>query len=171
MKNNSKNRQEGFSLIEMVVYIAILVFMLAIILEVVLSVSRSEQAIESARNVENSAALALERISREIRLAESVNTASSTLGVHPGRLILSGVDNEGDPRTVEFYFSQGKVMMRENGVSLGALTESKATATSLIFYRFASSTTEGIRTRITLESGTSTNFKVETFYSSTLIRQ
>ena len=60
--------------------------------------------------------------------------------------------------------------MKEKKVDLGALTESDVAVTNLIFQRFATSTTEGIRTQMRLESGTSTHYRTETFYSTSLVR-
>lgn len=170
MPKRFRNYKTGFSLIEMLVYIVILVFMLVIVLEVVVSVVRSDRVIETVRVIENSAIASIERVGREVRQADSINTAASSLGVHPGVLVLSGKDGAGNPRTVEFYLSGGQVMLKENGVNIGALSESSAEVTSLIFRRFAASTIEGIRTEMTIESGTSTHYRVKTFYSSATIR-
>lgn len=163
-------KNKGFSLVEMLVYIAILVFVLAIIIEVVLSVARSERVISSVRSIENSAVLALERISREIRQSDSVNVSSSVLGSHPGILVLNGEDLAGNPRTVEFYLSNSRLNIRENGVDQGSLTQNDARVTDLKFFRFFATSTDGIRTEITIESGTSTHYRSEKFYSATIIR-
>jgi type II secretory pathway pseudopilin PulG len=161
---------KGFSLIEMIVYVVILVFMLMIVMSIVVSVTKSDRLIRSARNIETSAASALERIVRESRSMESVDVAASVIGVHPGRLSLDGEDASGNPRSVEFYLSSGRIMMSENGVVAGAITSPDAVVTSLVFNRFATSTAEGVRTVITIESGTSTSYRREDFYSSALLR-
>lgn len=166
--HNIKNK--GFSLIEMLVYITVLTFMLAIIIEVVVSITRAERVIKTVRNIENGAIVSLERVSREIRAAESVNAASSTLDAHPGALVLSSTDEEGDPRIVRFYLSNGRIYLQEDGVDVGALNSSDTMITSLIFRRFATSSFEGIRIEATIESGTSTHYRIKTFYSSALIR-
>jgi prepilin-type N-terminal cleavage/methylation domain-containing protein len=164
------NLKRGFSLIEMIVYVVILVFMLAIVMNVVVSVAKSDRLIRSARNIETSAATALERINREAKGMSSIDVAASTLGTHPGRLSLDGEDASGNPRSVEFYLSSGRVMMSENGALVGPLTSADAVVTSLIFTRFATSTVEGVRTAATIESGTTTSYRSENFYSSALLR-
>ena len=156
MKTNLK---KGFSLIEMIFYVVILFFMLAIVIQVVYSIAKNDRIIESVRSIENSAINTLERVSREVRGAESVATTT-------GSLIL----NRTSTTTSEFYLSLGRVYLKENGVVTGALTEADATVTSLIFTRFATSTIEGVRTAITVEAGTSTHYRVENFYSSAVIR-
>lgn len=162
-------RKKGFSLIEMVVYIAILVFMLVIVIEVVFSIARSSRTVRAVRNVETSAISALERMGRELRKADSINTASSTLSTSPGVLSLSG-EESGVAYSAQFYLSGGRVMLRENGIETGALTHASSTVTSLVFSRFYATSTEGIRIQISIESGTTTAYRVETFYSSVLLR-
>lgn len=163
-------RRDGFSLVEMLIYVAILLIMLIVIINVVLSVAGSDKVIRALRNIENSAALAIERINREARSADAIVVASSIFDSHPGKLVLSSEIGGGPPRTVEFYLLDGQLILKEDGVDTGALTSAEATVTSLVFRRFASSTVEGVRTEISLTSGTSTSFRSETFYTSVLLR-
>ncbi len=153
----------------MLVYVALLVFMLVIIMEVVISIAGAHRMIKAARTVENSAFLTLERVSRELRQAE-VNVSGSVLDTNPGKLALVGEYPNGSTHTTEFYLLNGKIMFKENELDVGALSEEEATVTSLIFTRFVSGGTEGVRTTLTLESGTAASYRTETFYSSTVLR-
>src|SRR3990167_580640 len=138
--------KRGFSLIEMLVYISILVFMLVIILEVIISITQKDRIIESKRNIENSAALTLERVTREVRESTAISVPSST------RLVLTESDG-----TTEFYLSDARIFLKENGIEVGTLT--------------SSSTSEGVSVRMTLESGTTTAYRVESFYISAVKRK
>ena len=155
----------GFSLIEMIIYVAILVLMLAVVVEVVLSVARNDRIISAVKVIENSAITTNERIGREIREAESVASTTSIFNTHPGKLILT----QGST-TTEFYLSNNRIYLKENGVVMGALTEADARATSLIFRYYATSTSERVRVEMTIEAGTSTHYRVENFYSSAVTR-
>lgn len=152
-------------MVEMVVYVAVLVLMLVIVTGVVVSVSRSQRLLASSRNINDSGIALLERVQREVRGADSIDTDNSILGVNPGKLVLVSATT-----TWEFYLTSGRVRLKKNGADVGALTGASTTVTSLIFSRFSSGEFEGIRTRLTLESGTTTSFRSETFYSSALIR-
>lgn len=164
------NPRKGFSLIEMVVYVAILVFMLIIVIEVVFSITRANRTLKSARAIELSAVTALERINREVRNADTIDTAASTFGANPGTLSLDGRDALGAAYSVEFYLSAGKVRVRENGADAGPLTLASSSVTSLIFNRFSATTSEGVRIEMRVESGTTTSYRSETFYSTVLVR-
>ncbi len=161
---------KGFSVLEMLIYIAILVLMLSVIMNIVISVTRSGRIIKSLRNIENSAVLGLERIGRETRQAESVDLVSSILGVSPGQLVLKGTDALGNPRTIKFYLSSGALMFSENGVEVGALTQIEARVSNLVFRLFSGPNSQGIRTEMTIESGTSTHYRSDNFYSSAILR-
>src|SRR3989344_6824687 len=145
------SKVEGFSILEMLIYISILVLLLVVIMNIVISVIRSGRIINALRNVENSALISLERITRETRQAESVDTSASVLDSNPGELVLVGTDALGSPRTVRFFLSSGVLMFSENGVEVGALTQTDARVSSLVFRRFSQSGSEGIRTEITIE--------------------
>ncbi len=174
----SRIQSRGFSLVEMVVYVSVLIFMLFILVEVVTSFVRSERLIRTSRDIDNSALVSLERIGREVRRANSINVASSTLLSSPGVLVLSGEDGEGNLRMVEFFLSNSSLRYKENGVDLGPLTSSSTRVTNLVFRRFATSTgsgqgtsiSEGVRVELRLEGGTTTSYKTENFYSTALIR-
>ena len=162
---------KGFSLIEMMVYITILVFMLLIIIDVVVSVAKAERIVVAVRNVEGSAISTLERMGREVRASDSIDVANSAFGVDLGVLTLNATDANGTARTVKFSLSGGRVHLMENGVDGGALSLSSTTVTSLILTRFySSSLVEGVRVQMTLTSGTSTAYRTETFYSSVTLR-
>ncbi|MDP3874949.1 MAG: type II secretion system protein [bacterium] len=163
-------KRRGFSLVEMLIYISILVLMLAVIMNIVVSVVRSGRIINALRNVENSATVSLERLVREVRQAESVDIGLSFLDSSPGKLVLVGTDSSGNPRTVEFYLSSGRLLFKENGADIGALTQADAWVSSLVFRRFFGPNSEGIKTEMTIESGTSTHYRSEKFYSSAILR-
>lgn len=172
LPNHTKrsNRERGFSLVEMIVYITILVFMLGIIMSIVISFARSQRAVKASKEVENSAIISLERISREIRLADGINVSSSTFDLNPGVLVLNSTDEGGSPRTVEFSFSSGGILLRENGLNVGAVSQTDARVTNLVFHIFSNNGVTGIRTEVSIESGTSTYYRSGNFYSSTTLR-
>ncbi|MEK7461807.1 MAG: prepilin-type N-terminal cleavage/methylation domain-containing protein [Patescibacteria group bacterium] len=162
--------QRGFSLVEMISYIAILVLMLGIITNTIIAVVHSGRAIKSLKNVETSAIISMERLTRELRQAESVNVSSSVLDSNPGRLILEGKDDAGAPRTVEFYLLDNQLFYKENGIDIGTLSQSDTRVTNLVFRLFPGLDSMGVRTEMTIESGTSTHYRSENYYLSALIR-
>ena len=169
MPNLPKN-QKGFSLVEMLVYISILTLLLALVVSIIISLTSSQRSIKSQRSIDNSAIVGLERIVREIRLASQVNTSASIFDSSPGVLVLEGDDVDGNPRTVEFYISDGQVILRENGIDIGPVTQPEAVVTTLIFRLSTDPNSVGIRTELALESGTSTHYRSNNFYTFAVLR-
>ena len=167
-RKNDKRR--GFSLVEMIIYISILVFLLGIIMSITVSIITSQRKVNASRSIENSAMLALERVSRELRAAVSIDIVSSVFDTDPGILVLDSTDEDGNPRTIKFSLSSGAIYLEEDGVIIGPVTQADARVNDLIFRRFTSGVLEGARVELTLESGTSTSYRVNNFYSSSIIR-
>lgn len=170
MTINRHKKEEGYSLLEIIIYIAILVAMVYVIISLVVSIVQAKDRLNSARALATSAATALDRMTREIRGAKDVNTGASTLGTSPGVLNLDSTASGGAPETVEFRVVAGVLRIKINGVDQGPLTASSTTVTGLTFRRNASSTAEAIKIEMTLQSGTTTSIKTKNFYGSALIR-
>jgi len=168
--NKILHKNKGFSLLEMLVYISILVLLLGVIMNITVSIVRSHRAIKASRSIENSAIISLERITREVRGTNTVNIASSIFDTSPGKLVLNSTDDGGNPRTVEFYLASGTLFLKENGVDVGPLSQSDAEVESLTFRLFSNVEFVGVRVEMTIESGTSTYYRSGSFYSSANIR-
>lgn len=154
---------------EMLIYLAILALMLWVIGSILNSMIQTERVAGSSKVVENAAIFGLERMVREIRDASAVE-ASSVLDLNPGVLVLSGTDSNGVAKTVEFFLDLGALHIKENGIDKGALTESKAIVTNLVFSVLSNPNSKSVKTVMTVESGTSTTYKKDTFYSTTILR-
>ncbi len=84
--------------------------------------------------------------------------------------MLESTDTNGNPRTVKFKLINNRLNLEENGVDQGALTRVDSKVTRLVFTSIVSTSSRAIRTEITIESGTSTNYRSGKFYSTTILR-
>ena len=160
---------KGFSLMEVLVYIAILAIMLVVITNATISIVSSARVVKVSKSIGTSAIISLERITREVRGASSVSTSSSVLDSNPGKLVLSSFDSSGNPRTIEFSLSTSTIRMKENNIDVGALSQGDARITYLVFHNFTG-TSSGIRIDTTIESGTSTYYRSAYFNTSAVLR-
>ncbi|MHB1330476.1 MAG: PulJ/GspJ family protein [Minisyncoccota bacterium] len=163
--------QKGYSIAEVVIYASILAILLIVIVNMLISISHSRGRLTSSQSLNTSALTTFDRITREIRSAENVDTTLSTLDSSPGRLVLEGEYEDGNARIVEFYINNGILHISENGVDMGPLNQSNTTITNLVFERSATSSVQAIRTQMTIESGSGETYKSENFYTTTLLRQ
>lgn len=164
------DRVKGFSLVEMLFYIALLSLALLAVTETLILVTRSYGNLRSVQRIEQEAGVSLERMVREIRDAQSVNGASSVFDSHPGKLLLNTTNASGATRTVEFFLDNGKLSLKENGVVLGALTSAKTGVTNLIFRTITTARSQAVKIEMTLQSGNGSALRTEHFYATAVLR-
>lgn len=165
MKYLPSTGQKGFTLIETLVYIAVLVLIGIAIVMTYLSLDAVLLRNEVERELTSTAEFTLERMLREIREADSIDAGLSTLGSSPGRLTL-----ETTSTTTTFSVSGGRVYVSVNGTSVGPLTPSNVTVQSLIFRRYQSADTLMIRIGLSLRTQNKFATTVRTYYTSAVLR-
>ena len=157
-------KKRGFSLVEVLVYLAVLILVVSVSISTYLSLNTVLLRNKTERTLTNAAHVALERVVRDIRNSSTVNTGLSTLGSSPGVLTLdSGT-------TTQFQLSGDSVAVSVNGTELGPLTGPNVTVDELIFYRYLGLTTELVRVKLTLSVSTKAASSTRTFYSSAVLR-
>ncbi len=171
-RKNTAN-QRGFSLAESLVYMALLVFLLVGIINAIVMLSSMYRNVRTARSVESSAISLMDRIVRETRNAESINSAQTSWGISSGSLGLNTVDANGVTGTMRFYIatSTSRAMLEKNGVSMGPLTESNVIVTNLTFRSYATTTSSAVKIEMTITSAsTSPVYITRNFYGTVILR-
>ena len=162
--------KRGFSLVEMLFYVAILSIALVAVMQTIIVVTRSYGTLRTAQRIEQEAAISMERIVREVRDASGIDGVGSVLGSHPGELLLDTTDVSGTPRTVEFYLDSGKLSLKENGVVTGLLTSPKVTISNLVFREITTTNSKGVKIEMTMQAGSGPSARTETFYGTAVLR-
>jgi prepilin-type N-terminal cleavage/methylation domain-containing protein len=142
---------KGFSLVEMIVYIAILSLITSALTVTASSLLNTFAHLEIYEDMAHSSTVALERISYEIRTARTVNVMSSTLGISPGTLVLDTVDAVGSPTVITFSLVNGKIFIQEGASAPSPLTSNSVTVTNATFTHTVGPNTQGVLIEITLE--------------------
>jgi type II secretory pathway pseudopilin PulG len=155
----------GFTLIEMLIYIALLVVIFLLVINTVMSFTRSYRELSALRAADQGGSDALERIVREIRDATGVDTTQSVLGTTTGTLFL--VNNA---TTTKFYLQNNTVHLTVNGTYVGPLTGSSTSVTSLIFYFLSTTTTEAVKIDMTVQGKSGQTTKTKNFHTTTVLR-
>ena len=154
-------QKKGYTVFELVVYIALLALMLAVTSASALSVYRIFGVMRIERQITLEGDIAIETMIRDIRSATSTNVAESVFASNPGTLkIGSGV-----------RFSLAGTTLQRNGVATQDLT-AKARVTNLLFYRVdaPSVNSEIITIRMTLEAGNGFFERSRNFFGSAVPR-
>ena len=160
-----QNKNRGFSLIESLIYIAILAIMTTLIVNMLIVTVRSYNNLKISRNINNSMIMSLERITRSIKSADNVLVLESTFDTHPGVLTL-----QAGATTTEFYLSGGTLRVKENTIDTGSLTQQNLSVDSLVFTLFDNGTSKGVRINMTVSIIYKDTVRTKDFYSFAVLR-
>ncbi|MBX4215438.1 hypothetical protein KW797_00585 [Candidatus Parcubacteria bacterium] len=152
---------------EIVVYSAIVAAMSVLVVRAILSLTKVSAEIKSYTDLSRAGAVAMERLTKEIRFASSVDFPGSAFS--DGRLMLNTTDAAGAPKKVEFRLGGGSIDVTDGGIAKGTLTGSSTEVSSLIFV--FSTTTRGGLIKVNLVlSDLRTPPRIERFYGSAVMR-
>jgi hypothetical protein len=137
-------KKKGISLIEMMVYIAVLMVVMIVVLNSVLHMAASYNRIRITADMERSASVLLGRIAYEVRSAERVHVSQSILATSSGVLFLEK-GTEPLLENVEIRKASTTVHLFKNGVFEGPLTTTAGVQIeSLTFYLVSTPVSEGV---------------------------
>lgn len=165
--------QKGFTLVESMIYLAILVFLLVGVVNAVITLTSMYRKVRVVKSVESSAVVLMDRIIRETRNATSIYSAQTSWNISNGSLALNTTDSAGSASIIRFYIatSTARAMLEENGVNLGPLTDSNVRVSSLVFRSYSTTTSSAVKIEMTLESAsTSPLYVSRNFYGTAVLR-
>lgn len=168
--NMAKKQKKGFTLVEMVIYVFFVGVFSVLALNGVFQATKVFSDFRITRNLNSTAEVVLDRLTREVRQAYDVDQVESSFGTHPGRLTLKKVDSSGVSTTTEFYVENGSIKLKEGGVSQGILGASNVSVDLLVFDIITNANTKAIRTRVQMTSQKGSLEKTKTFYATTILR-
>ena len=141
-----KKESLGFTLIEFIIYSALITIIVGMIVLMSVNVMGARARIITRQEVNHNARFVLERMTYEIRRAQSITSPSS--GATSSSLTL--VDGDGDTRV--FDLSAGVLQMTIGSGTPIALTSDSVSATNLEVFNLSYSETPGtVRIEMTIE--------------------
>lgn len=176
MRRNTEQRRKplertltGFTLVEVIFYIVLFTMLFGVIIHTLLTISGTYNRIAITANTNETATLAVERIAREIRDADHVITADSSLGTTPGTLALAMTTDGSETHTI--YQDGERLYLDHNGARQGPLTPEHTEISNLIFYHIT--TADGrsaVRFSLTTTASSSDETKTTNFYNTAALR-
>ncbi|MEK7178814.1 MAG: hypothetical protein AAB727_00995 [Patescibacteria group bacterium] len=170
---SAKSRTAGISLLETVIYAGIVALLSVMVINTVSLVTVANAKARIKRSVITEAGFALERMMREVRLADAIDIPGSTLGGNPGVLRLSTIvsSNDTTPTTREFSLSNGTLVMKE-GAGMPRPLTSRVQVTNLVFYAITASTTsQAVKVEMTAEREARGITESYNFYDTAVLRR
>ena len=162
-------KKRGYSLVEMVIYTAIISIVFFVVINMILSFTDSYRVVTALRLADHTGIDSMERITRDIRSASSVDTGNSTFGSSPGVLTLISTEN-GVSTTTKFYLNEGKIKVDVNGIYSGPLSVYRSNVTNLTFYLLSNSSGSAVKIDMTVQGVVGTVTKIKNFHSTINLR-
>lgn len=169
-KKQKLRLQAGFSMVEMLIYLALLASVTIFLVNGISAITKSYADIRLAKAVSTSASAALQRIIHETRQASSIDLSGSTFGANPGVLRLVDTDSSGATTTVAFTVVNGVLRVSRGGVDEGPLTLSGASVTNFTLALLQNSISNAVRMTLTIQSSFGVKTRTETFYTTAVTR-
>lgn len=141
----------GFTLIEMLIYIAIIGGIVASFVSFTFSVSNSRNKAYVIQEVQANTREAMEIITQKIRSASGVNAGSSIFDVDPGYLSLTMTSSSLNPTTIGLNHDNGVVEIKEGVNASTTIMADETKTTSLIFTNLTDGSRENIEISITAQ--------------------
>ena len=123
--------KKGFTLIEILIYIAIIVVFLIVITYFALDILYGKIKSQSQMAVQQNARFATEKVTQEIRQALDINLGDSIFGTNPGRLSLAMPQSEENPTIFDIVSKALRIY--QPAIGTYNLTSSDVEVTNLVF--------------------------------------
>ncbi len=145
----------GFTLVEMLVYVAILTIILALVVGLMWNLIRSYTRYRVEREISTNVREAMNYMIREIKSAQGVYASTSVFTSHPGQLSLeTRVSVPADETTtfIDFYIDNGQLLIKREGQDPFVITSDRVSVSNLVFTNFTNPTIgELVRLDLTIE--------------------
>ncbi|MEK9209440.1 MAG: type II secretion system protein [Patescibacteria group bacterium] len=165
----NKKNFPGFTLIEVLIYAAIFAVVSVLVLDVIFLMAKTTKQLKAGRDINSAAASIIERMTREIKLADGIDVSESSFDASPGKLVLNSIDfKTEESATIAFYLAGTNLMMQKDSLAAEALNSPKVKVSSLVF-REVENSVQSKAVKIELEIKALS--KTEKFYNSAILRR
>ncbi|MBT5808682.1 type II secretion system protein [Candidatus Uhrbacteria bacterium] len=131
-------RQDGFTLVETLLYILLMGIVLVGISGFVLNLFEIRAKTQAASEVAFNARLIQDRLTDSMRHAEGVNTGASTFAADPGVLSINMVAGADDPHVYSLTADDGQFQISEAGGGAVSITTDDVSVSNLVFTNLTS---------------------------------
>ena len=156
-------RTRGYTLVEMLFYIALFAIISVFVINALITTSRAFAIARATRALNTSAEGAMERMAREIRLADAIDVAS-VFNATPGTLKMTSIDAAtGNPQTMTFSLASGIVQLQKGAGTVQDITSGTVSVSSLIFRQIVGSSSPAVKIEMIING--------VPFYDTALLRR
>jgi prepilin-type N-terminal cleavage/methylation domain-containing protein len=162
--------KKGFTLIETLIYLAILATVFVLFTNIILSVNRSYAVIGETQMLDSAAIIAMDRMTREVREATSVDSVNSIFNSNPGALSVNQVDQNNNTSNVIFRVNNRRLSMVRDGQNTGELLPLGVGVSSLVFVSINNASSKAVKIEMELTGNYGSVVKTQKYYSTVILR-
>lgn len=170
----SKNKKQGFTIIELLVYLGILSVISVVALGSLFSSMEDYARLKATQNAIASGRTAMLRMVYEIRHAEKVDIAGSNFTSNPDVLVLNSGDDDvtgpGNEYTIKFEVQNETLQIFKDGSLLGVLTKANAQVLTLDFSALETSNAQAVKINMTVQGVSRRQSVLKEFQDTIVLR-
>jgi len=169
-RNQKMTRRGGSTLFEMVIYSTLLIILTFATVSGLVTLNNSLQGIVLGRIIDDASQEVMEKIIREVRFADRVDTTKSILSINPSVLVLDSTTVSGTPVEVEFSITGGTLELKRDDILVGPLTPERVSISELLFDHIITPESEAVKVSLVLEGSRGQVYVEETFSTTVILR-
>lgn len=150
-----KNKEKGFTLIEMVVYVALIGVIFVVLFEIIFFIIRANNKIIALTKISSNAHSAMERMTYEIVNSQNIYLPTSNFSSSDAQLSLAteiGASLNEEITFVDFYIEDGTLFLKKEGINPIALISSDVSVSDLEFLYYKNNSRESVTIDMTVNS-------------------
>lgn len=167
---NNRNKKRGITLIEVVVYTALLAFLTVLVIRASLSMYDTYVYVKVLSDINNSATLSMERMGREIRDAESIDVGLSTFESNPGVLVINTTNGESSESVSFFIDASSRLVIQREGEEPSPLTESQLEISNLVFRHIITDHSEAVKIELSVQNTVKGEVIERNYYNTIILK-
>ena len=171
---NQKNKS-GFSLMETIIYFALLAVITALVSQSIISLFKNYNIVKANQDIEYNAINIFDKLSRDTHDAKNILISQSSFS-SPFGVIALNISSSTDinaSNTIKYYLEDSKIKYMKDGIYLGNLSTNSVNVSNFKIFYINSSSTESIKVEMNLEvtPHLSSSTISKNFYTTIQLRQ
>jgi type II secretory pathway component PulJ len=166
MNKNKKKYKSGFSIIEVIIYLAIFTVLSILVINSFIIILSSYKTSNTNRNLMEGGLNVMERLSREIRNAENINLTNTT----SNNLELEYSNDLGEIIITKIIFENGDLNLYQANILKGNLLTNNLELINLGYRIISTPEGQAVKIEMTLEENSGRTPKSENFYNTIILR-
>ncbi len=142
-----KNKEEGFTLIEMIVYVALVGIIFIVLFNIIFFIIKANNKIIALSRVNSNAHSAMERMTYEIINSNYVYLPTSNFSSNNAQMSLAtkvGASSNEEITFIDFYVENNTIFLKEEGLGSIAITSQDVLVSDMEFLYYKNDSRESI---------------------------